>query len=179
MVDFAILDEWSPVFSPNSVSVEVCLKNFQENGFSYPIVIKEKTGLGMRLPSKNFTVNDVRQCVGEFYVPLQVVLNFFTFSSPSFNCVFVLAGSRRVLDVMDVTTQKDIEMSMKDWVKYYENPQRDKLLNVISLEFSHTKLENYIESPKLVSPRVRVGLYFRNFFYISYIYIYFFFWQIF
>ncbi|KAH9376661.1 hypothetical protein HPB48_005872 [Haemaphysalis longicornis] len=75
-----------------------------------------------RLPSHNFTCNDVRQCV----------------------------GSRRILDVMDVTTQKDIEMTMKDWCRYFENPNRDKLLNVISLEFSHTKLENYVESPSLV-----------------------------
>ena len=40
---------------------------------------------------------------------------------------------------------------MKEWVKYYENTDRDRLLNVISLEFSHTKLENYVESPNLVS----------------------------
>lgn len=55
-----------------------------------------------------------------------------------------------MLDVMDVTTQKGIEMTMKDWVKYYETTEKDKLLNVISLEFSHTKLENYVESPALV-----------------------------
>jgi F-box/leucine-rich repeat protein 10/11 len=51
---------------------------------------------------------------------------------------------------MDVNTQKGIEMSMRDWVQYYENVERSKLLNVISLEFSHTKLENYVESPTLV-----------------------------
>lgn len=98
------------------------LKYFQEFGFEYPMLFKNKGNLGMRLPSHNFTCNDVRQCV----------------------------GSRRVLDVMDVTTQKDIEMTMKDWCKYFENPNRDKLLNVISLEFSHTKLENYVESPTVV-----------------------------
>lgn len=38
-----------------------------------------------RVPTSNFTVNDVRMCV----------------------------GSRRVLDVMDVNTQKNIEMTMK------------------------------------------------------------------
>lgn len=101
---------------------DLCIAYFQEHGFLYPIVVKEKSGLGLRLPNANFTVHDVRQCV----------------------------GSRRILDVMDVTTQRDIEMTMKEWVKYYENPQRDKLLNVISLEFSHTKLDNYIESPRLV-----------------------------
>ncbi|XP_029823949.2 lysine-specific demethylase 2B isoform X2 [Ixodes scapularis] len=98
------------------------LKYFQENGFEYPMLFKSKANMGMRLPSHNFTCNDVRQCV----------------------------GSRRILDVMDVTTQKDIEMTMKDWCRYFENPNRDKLLNVISLEFSHTKLENYVESPSVV-----------------------------
>ena len=63
----------------------------------------------------------------------------------------MLPGSRRILDVMDVNTQKALEMSMKDWVKYYENPTRDRLLNVISLEFCNTRLENYVESPTLVS----------------------------
>ncbi|GAB6031109.1 hypothetical protein CHUAL_007917 [Chamberlinius hualienensis] len=115
-------DRFNAKFVQEMKGDDVCLKYLQENGFQYPIVVREKAGLGMRLPSKNFTVQDVRQCV----------------------------GSRRMLDVMDVTTQKDIEMSMKDWVKYFENHQRDRLLNVISLEFSHTKLENYIESPKLV-----------------------------
>jgi F-box and leucine-rich repeat protein 10/11 len=85
-------------------------------------LFKEKSGLGIRVPSTNFTINDVRMCV----------------------------GSRRVLDVMDVNTQKNIEMTMKDWQKYYEDTNKKKLLNVISLEFSHTKLENYIQSPSVV-----------------------------
>lgn len=63
----------------------------------------------------------------------------------------LMTGSRRILDVMDVSTQKGMEMSMKEWVKYYENPERDRLLNVISLEFCHTRLENYVESPTLVT----------------------------
>ncbi|XP_041348389.1 lysine-specific demethylase 2A-like isoform X2 [Gigantopelta aegis] len=98
------------------------LKYMQENGLKNPILFKDKKGLGMRIPSENFKVSDVKQCV----------------------------GSRRVLDVMDVTTQKAMEMTMKEWVAYYENPQRDRLLNVISLEFCHTRLENYVESPTLV-----------------------------
>uniref|UniRef100_A0A673AZY5 Lysine-specific demethylase 2B n=1 Tax=Sphaeramia orbicularis TaxID=375764 RepID=A0A673AZY5_9TELE len=58
-------------------------------------------------------------------------------------------GSRRSVDVMDVSTQKGSEMSMAQFVRYYETPEeeRDKLFNVISLEFSHTKLENLIKRP--------------------------------
>uniref|UniRef100_A0A673ZNA2 [histone H3]-dimethyl-L-lysine(36) demethylase n=1 Tax=Salmo trutta TaxID=8032 RepID=A0A673ZNA2_SALTR len=61
-------------------------------------------------------------------------------------------GSRRMVDVMDVTTQKGIEMSMAQWRRYYETPpsERDKLYNVISLEFSHTKLENLVKRPASV-----------------------------
>ena len=39
---------------------------------------------------------------------------------------------------------------MKEWCTYYENPVRERLLNVISLEFSHTKLESMVESPNIV-----------------------------
>lgn len=39
---------------------------------------------------------------------------------------------------------------MKEWVKYYTAEDRDRLLNVISLEFSHTRLENYVEQPEVV-----------------------------
>ena len=61
-------------------------------------------------------------------------------------------GSRRVIDVMDVLTQRGETMSMKEYVQYYEDKtNRERLLNVISLEFSHTKLENYVEQPKTVS----------------------------
>ncbi|XP_068900061.1 jmjC domain-containing histone demethylation protein 1 isoform X4 [Tenebrio molitor] len=101
---------------------ELNVAYFQKHGFNTPLLFKEKTGLGLRVPTSNFSINDVRMCV----------------------------GSRRVLDVMDVNTQKNSEMSMKDWQKYYEDQDKDKLLNVISLEFSHTKLENYVQSPTVV-----------------------------
>lgn len=56
-----------------------------------------------------------------------------------------------MLDVMDVNTQKNVEMTMKDWQRYFESKDKDKLLNVISLEFSHTKLENLVQAPTVVS----------------------------
>lgn len=71
---------------------------------------------------------------------------------PDFFC-YPFTGSRRIIDVMDVTTQKGTEMSMAQWCRYYETPasQRDKLYNVISLEFSHTKLESLVTRPATVS----------------------------
>ncbi|CAB3360728.1 Hypothetical predicted protein [Cloeon dipterum] len=55
-----------------------------------------------------------------------------------------------MLDVMDVNTQKNMDMTMKEWQKYYESPNKERLLNVISLEFSHTKLESYVQAPTVV-----------------------------
>lgn len=61
-----------------------------------------------------------------------------------------------MIDVMDVSTQKGTEMSMAQWTRYYETPpsQRDKLYNVISLEFSHTKLDSLVQRPNTVGTSV-------------------------
>ncbi|XP_015787809.1 lysine-specific demethylase 2A [Tetranychus urticae] len=117
-----VSDKFDKLFVKEMKGEELNLKYIQEHGFDSPIVIKNTKGLGLKMPDTNFTVSDVRQCV----------------------------GSRRILDVMDVTTQKDFEMTMKEWCQYYENPVRDRLLNVISLEFSHTKLDSMVESPTIV-----------------------------
>ncbi|XP_063541414.1 jmjC domain-containing histone demethylation protein 1 [Cydia strobilella] len=125
---FSLADKLeSPRFEhPGSIhemfGTELTVAYLQKNGFTTPLLFKEKTGLGLRVPTSNFTVNDVRMCV----------------------------GSRRLLDVMDVNTQKNIEMTMKDWQRYYDDPNKERLLNVISLEFSHTRLENYVQAPRVV-----------------------------
>jgi F-box/leucine-rich repeat protein 10/11 len=62
------------------------------------------------------------------------------------NCV----GSKRVVDVIDVSTQKALTMTMKDWCRYYESDRQNRLLNVISLEFSHTKLDNLVDVPSFI-----------------------------
>lgn len=69
------------------------------------------------------------------------------------SCLYLVSGSRRVLDVVDVNTQKGLEMTLKEWVNYFEDAEqhKDRLLNVISLEFSHTRLEDYVDQPRVVS----------------------------
>lgn len=101
---------------------EVNLKRFQRDGFDKPILVSKPEGLDLRVPPKSFQVRDVRDSV----------------------------GPQRTIDVMDVKTQKNIEMSLRDWCKYYESRYRDRLLNVISLEFSHTGLDEMVESPSIV-----------------------------
>ncbi|KAL4609612.1 lysine-specific demethylase 2B-like isoform X2 [Arapaima gigas] len=96
----------------------------QREALRIPLIFKTKDGLGIRMPDPDFTVSEVKG----------------------------LVGNRRAVDVMDVSTQKGSEMSMAQFVRYYETPEaeRDKLFNVISLEFSHTKLENLIKRPTVV-----------------------------
>ncbi|XP_026215604.1 lysine (K)-specific demethylase 2Aa isoform X1 [Anabas testudineus] len=93
----------------------------QRCGLRDPIIFEKPDGLGIKMPDPDFSVNYVK----------------------------TLVGSRRMIDVMDVSTQKGTEMSMAQWTRYYETPpaQREKLYNVISLEFSHTKLENLVKRP--------------------------------
>ena len=126
-----------PVFY---ISEDFGLGYMQKHGFNWPLLFKEKKKLGIVIPDNNFAINDVRILVGK--------INYFLFKN--FFKSNLIAGSRRMLDVMDVNTQKNVEMTMKDWQRYYESQDKDKLLNVISLEFSHTKLESMVEAPTVV-----------------------------
>ena len=92
------------------------------HGFNTPILVKEKSGLGISVPDSDFTVSDVKNYV----------------------------GAKRIVDIMDCSTQKNSEMTMKDWEEYYTSPNRTRKLNVISLEFSFTKLESLVEAPRIV-----------------------------
>uniref|UniRef100_A0AAR2JE87 [histone H3]-dimethyl-L-lysine(36) demethylase n=1 Tax=Pygocentrus nattereri TaxID=42514 RepID=A0AAR2JE87_PYGNA len=96
----------------------------QREGLRDPIIFPKTDGLGIQMPDEGFSVSDVK----------------------------LFVGSRRMIDVMDVNTQKGIEMSMSQWRRYYETPpsEREKLYNVISLEFSHTKLEHLVKRPASV-----------------------------
>lgn len=44
---------------------ELNLTYLQKHGLQIPLLFKEKSGLGLRVPSTNFSVNDVRTCVGK------------------------------------------------------------------------------------------------------------------
>ena len=78
--------------------------------------------LSHRIPQDDFTVQDVKR----------------------------LVGPRRVVDVMDTRTQEASTMTLSQWAKYYDSKPRHKLLNVISLEFSCTKLDPLVMPPTMV-----------------------------
>ena len=103
-----------------ATGAELSIRLFQKEGFKSPICIFDKEGLSMQVPfASTFGISDVRNAV----------------------------GSRRVLDVMNVNTQTNCTMTMKEWHKYFETPpeSRRDLYNVISLEFSNTKLDNQVK----------------------------------
>uniref|UniRef100_A0AAY5EDR7 [histone H3]-dimethyl-L-lysine(36) demethylase n=1 Tax=Electrophorus electricus TaxID=8005 RepID=A0AAY5EDR7_ELEEL len=118
----------SKQFDSNLVKImdgkDFTFEYIQREGLRDPIIFPKSDGLGLQMPDPDFSVSDVK----------------------------LFVGSRRVIDVMDVTTQKGIEMSMGQWRRYYETPasEREKLYNVISLEFSHTKLEHLVKRPNAV-----------------------------
>uniref|UniRef100_A0A8C9SIF8 PHD finger protein 8 n=1 Tax=Scleropages formosus TaxID=113540 RepID=A0A8C9SIF8_SCLFO len=94
----------------------------EERSFSVPVLVLRKDGLGMSLPPPSFTVSDV-----EHYI-----------------------GGDKVIDVIDVCHQADVKMHLGEFIEYYNSPNRDRVLSVVSLEFSETRLSNLVETPKIV-----------------------------
>lgn len=82
----------------------------QTQGFSSPIVIDAKDGLDMTVPPENFSVYDVEAYIGGDFE----------------------------MDVIDVGRQADMRMKLRDFVAYYNSINRNRVFNVVSLEFSNT-----------------------------------------
>ncbi|XP_051976925.1 lysine-specific demethylase 7A-like [Xyrauchen texanus] len=93
----------------------------ESEGFHYPILVPELDGLGLKLPPSSFSVRDVEHHV----------------------------GSDKVIDVIDVARQADSKLKLGEFVKYYYLPRRPKVLNVISLEFSDTKMSDLVVVPEI------------------------------
>ncbi|XP_069021069.1 lysine-specific demethylase 7A isoform X2 [Embiotoca jacksoni] len=97
----------------------VTTRFLERHGFHYPIAVTEMEGLGLRLPPPTFSVKDVEQYV----------------------------GGDKVIDVIDVARQADSKMKLNEFIKYFTKPHRPKVLNLISLEFSDTKMSELVEVP--------------------------------
>uniref|UniRef100_A0A672Z9X1 PHD finger protein 8 n=1 Tax=Sphaeramia orbicularis TaxID=375764 RepID=A0A672Z9X1_9TELE len=101
---------------------QLTVEFLEEHSFSVPVMVLRRDGLGMTLPPASFSVSDI-----EHYI-----------------------GADKEIDVIDVSRQCDLKMRLGDFVEYYNSPNRDRVLNVISLEFSETRLSNLVETPKIV-----------------------------
>ncbi|XP_052779281.1 lysine-specific demethylase PHF2-like isoform X2 [Mya arenaria] len=95
---------------------------FDKHGFDVPILIENKDGLDLKVPPPSFTIQDVEDHV----------------------------GSMREIDVIDVSRQEDYKMLMREWTDYYNSTDREKILNVISLEFSKSRMSERVEVPRAV-----------------------------
>ena len=112
-----------PYFVREMRGEDVTYEFFQRTGFNTPVFVLEKTGLNMRVPDASFSVTDVKNYV----------------------------GGRRLLEVMNCATQLNAEMTLKDFEEFFTSPDRDDTkLNVISLEFSHTRLDAHVMAPRII-----------------------------
>ncbi|BGP25559.1 JmjC domain-containing histone demethylation protein 1 [Rhodotorula toruloides] len=92
-------------------------------GMTEPFVVERPEGLGMEMPPPSTTVKDVAELVGP--------------STP--------------LEVIDCASQSSLSnWTLGQWAMYYEDPQRDKIRNVISLEVSESQLGRMVRAPELV-----------------------------
>ncbi|XP_016841156.1 lysine-specific demethylase phf2 isoform X1 [Nasonia vitripennis] len=98
---------------------QLTMQYLQTNGFDIPIIVDSKDGLDMIVPPPNFSLYDI-----ENYI-----------------------GGDREMDVIDVAKQNNMRMKLKDFVEYYNDPYRSRILNLISLEFTNTGLSPLVEAP--------------------------------
>ncbi|XP_073324292.1 lysine-specific demethylase phf2 isoform X1 [Pagrus major] len=101
---------------------QLTMEYLEENGFNEPILAQKKDSLGMSMPAPTFYISDVENYVG-----------------PDVG-----------VDVVDVTKQTDSKMKLKEFVDYYYSTNRKKVLNVINLEFTDTRMNSIVESPQIV-----------------------------
>uniref|UniRef100_A0A8C4N3N2 Uncharacterized protein n=1 Tax=Eptatretus burgeri TaxID=7764 RepID=A0A8C4N3N2_EPTBU len=101
---------------------QLSMQFLEQSGFDLPILVAKRDGLGLAVPSTSFSVCDVEQHI----------------------------GGDRIIDVIDVARQAGIKMSLHEFVQFYTNSNRSNILNVISLEFSNTRLSPLVEPPDVV-----------------------------
>eukprot|EP00184_Porphyridium_aerugineum_P001734 CAMPEP_0184697310 /NCGR_PEP_ID=MMETSP0313-20130426/4314_1 /TAXON_ID=2792 /ORGANISM="Porphyridium aerugineum, Strain SAG 1380-2" /LENGTH=1095 /DNA_ID=CAMNT_0027156087 /DNA_START=364 /DNA_END=3648 /DNA_ORIENTATION=+ len=101
-------------------------KYAEKTGLKDPVLIEKPDGLGMKLPDGPMTVEVIGDAVGRF----------------------------RSLDVLDVVSQTEVtpQWTLARWVDYFTNDEekKERILNVISLEISHTPLADMVSAPKMV-----------------------------
>ncbi|KHN70647.1 Lysine-specific demethylase 7A [Toxocara canis] len=86
-------------------------------------LIENVDGLGIRLPPKSFSLKD---------------------------CVDVV-GAKRVVDTIDVYKQYTFQMSFGRFYEHFMAKERPRLYNILSLEFSDSRLSQIVQPPKLVA----------------------------
>ncbi|XP_049805961.1 lysine-specific demethylase phf2-like isoform X2 [Schistocerca nitens] len=96
---------------------ELSVPYLKEHGFDRPIIIKDKKGLGMKIPEKS--IWEVASYI----------------------------DSERKVDVIDVIRQTTLTMPFKTFIDYFCSPFSKNPFNLISLEISDTRLSELVEAP--------------------------------
>jgi Jumonji helical domain len=93
------------------------------DGFERPVIIENMAGLGMKLPDSSSKLSDIATIIGPKF-PIKVI---------------------------GVGEQSEISANIGDYAHYIANRTADhKVLNLISLEVSATRLSGKVQSPSLV-----------------------------
>ncbi|VDM02037.1 unnamed protein product [Schistocephalus solidus] len=96
--------------------------NLTASGFTKPTVVSDKEGLRMKVPPQSFSLRDV-----------------------------VEFSDRNILiDVIDVALQSDMKMPLGQFVDLFLARPRERILNVLSFEYSQTKLASMVCPPHVV-----------------------------
>jgi len=126
-----IIADRRPKFCEGGVPHITCLEPHEltreyllEHGFNKPIFLENEGLVHLVLPREEFTLNQIVN----------------------------LIGHTERIPVMEVSNQKEVKpcWTLGQWRNYFVQQEKQKLYNVISLEFSHTQLVDYIKSPQVV-----------------------------
>jgi len=131
----------SPFRRLDGSSVGIQWLQEDEGAMTEPIIIERPDGLGMKMPSNEFTVDEVTELIGAD-TPVEVI------GTPFYSWIFMYSYGPE-----DVATQSASHgWTLGKWTDYFnmEPSSRGRICNVISLEVSGTKLSDMILPPRLV-----------------------------
>lgn len=98
-----------------------------KNGFTKPILITNRDGLDLALPSRTITLTEISDLVGKRNSDVYSSIEDFDL------------GHDRFIDIIDCEKQVTYKMSLDEYIDYFQSFERDKIYNVLSLEISSTK----------------------------------------
>ena len=119
------------MFSPSEDVVmtvsgpSLTLPYLNQSGFSCPLLVTDKEGLGISVPAPDWGVSNVCQSLGQDYV----------------------------LDIIDCHRQKTCQMTIDQFSQNFTDPHSDRVLNCLSMEITDLPL-NDILTPPLVARKL-------------------------
>ena len=112
-----------PSYAPPCTSIAE-FENVMRNGFQSPILVDKCLDLGMKVVPITTTLYEISEWI----------------------------GPNTVINIMEVGSQSEITgWTFGDYVEYLNKRTKDhKIVNLISLEFSKTRLAGKVEAPSIV-----------------------------